>query len=184
MSRSELKEVFLGMGTNLYDREKNLQDALCHIRSQIGELTRISSVYETEPWGFSDGNRFLNMAVLVKTRFTPAVVLKRVLSIETMLGRTRGTRHGYSSRIIDIDILLYENRIISRPELKIPHPLLHKRNFVLVPLVEICPEGVHPVLDKTFAILLEECRDDGIISQYGTFQHPLCISPMGGKEIQ
>lgn len=167
MSRNILKDVILGIGTNLYDREKNLHDALSCIRKHIGEITRISSVYETEPWGFSGENRFLNMVILVKTRFTPAVVLRKVLSIETMLGRTRDPGQGYSSRIIDIDILLFENRIISRPELKIPHPLLHKRNFVLVPLVEIFPDGVHPVIDKTFAALLEECRDDGIVSQYG-----------------
>ncbi|MGI6338162.1 MAG: 2-amino-4-hydroxy-6-hydroxymethyldihydropteridine diphosphokinase [Bacteroidales bacterium] len=168
MGRSVLKEVYLGIGTNLYDREKNLQDALSCIRKHIGLISDVSSVYETEPWGYSDNNAYLNLVLHVKTRFTPEIVLKRAMSIEVMLGRTRKCRQGYESRVIDIDILLYENRIISKPELKIPHPLLHMRKFVLVPLAEIFPDGVHPVLDKTFSLLLEECSDDGKISKYGS----------------
>ena len=153
-----MKKVFLGIGTNLGARETNLTNAVGKIADTIGPVTKSSSVYETEPWGFISGNKFLNMVVEVETKLTPSGVLGAILMIETLLGRTRG-RKQYSSRIIDIDILLYEDLVIDEISLKIPHPLMHERKFVLVPLCEIAPDIIHPVLGKSILVLLSDCID-------------------------
>jgi 2-amino-4-hydroxy-6-hydroxymethyldihydropteridine diphosphokinase len=153
-----MKKVFLGIGTNLGDRETNLKNAIEKIAENIGPILKSSSVYETDPWGFTSDNLFFNMVVEVKTRLTPAGVLGAILQIEVLLGRTRSEKK-YSSRVIDIDILLYENYVIDEVSLRIPHPLIHERKFVLVPLCEIAPEFIHPVLGKSIRVLLEECTD-------------------------
>jgi 2-amino-4-hydroxy-6-hydroxymethyldihydropteridine diphosphokinase len=150
--------VFLGLGTNLGDRSKNLSDAVSGINEQIGEVVKISSVYETEPWGFKAESQFLNIVIKVETRLNPSAVLEAILRFELSSGRVRGENQ-YSSRIIDIDILFFEDMVIDLIDLKVPHPKLHERKFVLVPLCEIAPELVHPVLKKTVAALLEECED-------------------------
>ncbi|HEY5470241.1 MAG TPA: 2-amino-4-hydroxy-6-hydroxymethyldihydropteridine diphosphokinase [Bacteroidales bacterium] len=150
--------VFLGLGTNLGNREKNLNDAFTGIREQIGKVLEASSVYETEPWGFQSESKFLNIVIKVETGLSPSMLLEAILLIELRLGRVRSGNQ-FSSRIIDIDILLYEDQVIDKSELKIPHPKLHERKFVLVPLVEIEPDLVHPVLKKTMASLLESCED-------------------------
>lgn len=150
--------VFLGLGTNLGDRRKNLNDAVAGIEEQIGKAVKISSVYETEPWGFKSDSQFLNIVIKVETLRDPVAVLEAILRIELLLGRVRGENQ-YSSRIIDIDILFYDDQVIDTSELKVPHPKLYERKFVLVPLCEIEPELVHPVLKKTMATLLEECED-------------------------
>jgi 2-amino-4-hydroxy-6-hydroxymethyldihydropteridine diphosphokinase len=150
--------VFLGLGTNLGNREKNLNDAFNDIREQIGKVLEASSVYETEPWGFQSESKFLNIVIKVETGLSPSMLLEAILLIELRLGRVRSGNQ-FSSRIIDIDILLYEDQVIDKRELKIPHPKLHERMFVLVPLVEIEPDLVHPVLKKTMASLLGSCED-------------------------
>jgi len=153
-----MKKVFLGIGSNLGNRSENLKEALVKIGEHIGKIKCASSVYETEPWGFSSENKFLNMVVKVETSLTASDLLKRVLMIESLLGRLRDGS-GYKSRTIDIDILLYGNQVLKENELIIPHPRLHERKFVLVPLCEIAPNKVHPLLKKTIRVLLKECTD-------------------------
>jgi 2-amino-4-hydroxy-6-hydroxymethyldihydropteridine diphosphokinase len=164
-----MKNVFLGIGTNLGRRENNLDDAIKRVEESIGPVLKYSSIYETEPWGFKAENEFLNMVVRVKTELSPSVLLEQILSIESSLGRVRSNEK-YSPRLIDIDILLYEDIIIDDRNLKIPHPLLHKRRFVLVPLCEIAPGMIHPVLNKSVAMLLEICEDKTKVLKYNNIQ--------------
>lgn len=138
--------VYLGLGTNLGQKEKNLRTAVEKINEEIGEVTSLSSFYETAPWGFESDNSFLNAAVCIQTNHTPMEVLSLTQHIERELGRTIKSADGlYHDRIIDIDILLYDDSIINTPLLKIPHPLMTKRSFVMDPLKEIAPNLIHPV---------------------------------------
>jgi 2-amino-4-hydroxy-6-hydroxymethyldihydropteridine diphosphokinase len=160
-----MKNVFLGIGTNLGDRENNLEKAVAGIEEIIGQVLKTSSVFETEPWGFHTKDKFLNMVVKVETVLDPNELLENAQMIESLLGRVRGKKR-YSSRLIDIDILFYEDLHLDDEDLKIPHPLLHKRKFVLVPLCEIAPEIIHPVLKKTVVDLLELCEDKSDVKKY------------------
>lgn len=154
-----MKRVYLGLGTNLGSRLENLKQAIGKIEEHIGPVLKSSSVYETEPWGFRSENQFFNMAVEIETDLKPSGLLGRLLMIESILGRLREGRE-YKSRIIDLDILLYGKQVINKGDLKIPHPRLHERKFVLVPLCEIAPGMIHPVFEKTVAELLKECKDN------------------------
>ena len=160
-----MKNVFLGIGTNLGKRENNLDAAIKRIEENIGPVLKYSSIYETEPWGFKAEDQFLNMVIMVKTDHSPSVLLEQILNIESSLGRVRSTER-YSSRLIDIDILLYEDIIVDDQNLKIPHPLLNKRRFVLVPLCDIAPGVIHPVLNKTMAELLQICEDRSDVRKF------------------
>jgi len=153
-----MKRAFLGLGSDLGDRSQNLDDAKTGIKETIGKIIAASSVYETEPWGFKSKTRFLNQVVSVDTDLTPSGLLGRILMIESQLGRLRGEKQ-YASRKIDIDILLYDNSVMEEASLTIPHPLIHKRRFVLVPLCEIAPDLTHPVLKKSIKYLLKKCPD-------------------------
>jgi len=160
-----MKIVFLGIGTNLGNRKNNLEHAVARIKEYIGAVLNSSSVYETEPWGFQADDKFLNMVVKVDTELTPSGLLGRILMIESLLGRQRGSER-YSSRVIDIDILFYEDMIVDEESLKIPHPLLARRRFVLVPLCELASDMVHPVLKKSITELLEICEDEGVVKKF------------------
>ncbi|NLN31466.1 MAG: 2-amino-4-hydroxy-6-hydroxymethyldihydropteridine diphosphokinase [Bacteroidales bacterium] len=166
MIRGGTEIVFLGLGTNLGDREENLRKALLLTGEHMGRIIEESSVYETEPRGFTSRISFLNMAVKLETGLDPSGLLGKALMLETMMGRLRKGK-GYNSRIIDIDILLFGNRVIETTDLIIPHPRLHERRFVLLPLSGIAADIIHPVLGKSIAELLKECRDDGKITEYG-----------------
>ena len=157
--------AFLGIGTNLGDREANIEEALTRIEESLGEILVSSSVYETEPWGFESSYRFLNMVVYIRTDLPPSGLLGRILMIEAQMGRIRDEEKN-KSRIIDIDILLYDDVVIKESSLVIPHQRLEKRRFVLVPLCEIAPEIVHPVKNKTFGQLLDSCKDTGEVVKY------------------
>ena len=156
--------VFLGIGTNLNNRESNIIEAVARIEEHIGKIVSKSSVYETEPWGFQSSDHFLNMVIGVETNLNPSGLLGRLLMIESLLGRLRDGKQ-YSSRIIDIDILLYGSQKVDIISLKIPHPRMHERKFVLVPLCEIAPDFVHPVFGKSMNELLKECKDEGSIKK-------------------
>ena len=153
-----MKPVFLGIGTNLGEREENLRKAIKLIEEHIGSITEESSVYETEPWGFQSETSFFNMVIKVETNLTPSGLLGRILMIEAMMGRLREGQ-GYKSRIIDIDILFFGSRIFENKILKIPHPRIQERRFVLVPLSEIAGDLLHPVFKKSIQELLQECKD-------------------------
>jgi 2-amino-4-hydroxy-6-hydroxymethyldihydropteridine diphosphokinase len=155
--------VFLALGTNLGDRLHNLEMALIALRSAAGADLRIlsrSHVYETPAWGYEDQPAFLNMAVKAETNLSPADLLAHLKTLEKDLGRLPNFRWG--PRQIDIDILLYDDLILDTPELVIPHPRLHERAFVLVPLADIAPDLMHPVLHQTVAQLLAAIDRSGI----------------------
>ena len=160
-----MKIVFLGIGTNLGNRESNLEQAVARIEEYVGPVLDSSSIYETEPWGFQAKDEFLNKVVKVETELTPSEILERILIIESIMGRVR-SKERYSSRLIDIDILICEDMIIDEENLKIPHPLLHQRRFVLVPLCEVASDMIHPVLKKSISDLLEICEDKSEVKKY------------------
>ena len=150
-----MAKVYLGLGTNLGDKEQNLRDAVQKIEEQVGKIVSLSAFYVTAPWGFSSDNSFLNAAVCVETKLSPLEVLQETQMIEKELGRTqKSVNRMYSDRLIDIDLLLYEDLVLSvisssGLELTLPHPLMTERDFVMKPLAEIAPGLVHPVLGKT-----------------------------------
>ncbi|MDD2192573.1 MAG: 2-amino-4-hydroxy-6-hydroxymethyldihydropteridine diphosphokinase [Bacteroidales bacterium] len=140
-------KIVLGFGSNLGDREQYINSAYKLLEERLGELINKSSLIETLPWGFESKNSFINSAALFETKATPHQALTICNEIEKELGRVR-TEQGYQNRTIDIDILFYENQIINSPTLIIPHPLILERDFVLIPLKEIIPELIHPLIQK------------------------------------
>jgi 2-amino-4-hydroxy-6-hydroxymethyldihydropteridine diphosphokinase len=129
------------------------------IRAEAGEITAVSSVWETEPWGFEADEQFLNMVVVFETAMQPRQLMQLFRSIEGRMGRKRSGGGKYESRIIDLDILFWEDRVISLPGLEVPHPKLAGRRFVLEPLSEVAPGTVHPVTLQTVAEMLQMCDD-------------------------
>ena len=153
------KRIYLGLGTNLGDRQENLTRAIEALSLALGTCKAQSSFLETEPWGFESENGFLNCVVAFDTELTPTELLDTTERIERELGRTvKSTGSNYHDRLIDIDILLYGNTVIESERLTIPHPLMHLRDFVLAPLAEIAPDTVHPTLGKNIAELLAKIR--------------------------
>jgi 2-amino-4-hydroxy-6-hydroxymethyldihydropteridine diphosphokinase len=153
-----MSKVYLLIGGNLGNRKENLSKAIELIKEYCGEITNASSLYETAAWGMSDQPSFLNQALEISTTLNAKQLLRKILKIEKRMGRERKEKLG--PRIIDIDIIFYENEVQDIRFLKIPHPELQNRRFVLVPLAEINSEFQHPVLKKTIAELLEECPDN------------------------
>ncbi len=146
--------VYLGLGTNLGDKEQNLRMAVKKIEERIGGVVALSAFYATAPWGFSSENSFLNAAVGVETTLSPLQVLRETQRIEREMGRTEKSANGrYADRLIDIDLLLYDDRVMDAEGLILPHPLMTERRFVMEPLSEIAPDVVHPVLHKTLGEL-------------------------------
>jgi len=152
-------KVYLLLGSNMGARLQLLEEAIKNISVQVGKVTAQSSIYETAAWGKTDQPGFLNVAVEVTTALTPLEVLNKALAIEAQLGRVREEKWG--TRLIDIDIIFYNNEVLSIPnQLEIPHPEMHNRKFVLVPLVEIAPELLHPVFHNSISSLLTALDDD------------------------
>lgn len=152
-----MKRAYLLLGSNEGDREKWLRDAIILVATNCGTIIRMSSIYSTAAWGLEDQPDFLNMALAIDTNLSPLDLLAAIQKVEESLGRQRTVKWG--QRTLDVDILFYDNKIIDLPNLKIPHPELAKRRFALEPLCEIAPSHVHPVVNKTVGLLLDECRD-------------------------
>jgi 2-amino-4-hydroxy-6-hydroxymethyldihydropteridine diphosphokinase len=153
-----MNKVFLGLGGNLNNRADNLFKARTAIHERCGSIVCFSGIYETEAWGTSSKNVFLNQVLEISTELDSLTLLNSLLSIEIELGRQR-TVEQYSDRVIDLDILFFNDDIIHSKGLKVPHPQLAFRKFVLVPISEIAPQLIHPVLKKTMLELLKDCKD-------------------------
>ena len=153
-----MNKAYLLTGGNLGDREKNLAFAKEFIQQQCGTIVAASSLYETAAWGNTDQPAFLNQALELDTAFNARQLIRRILKIEKLMGRVRKEKYG--PRIIDIDILLFNNEKHNYQFLRLPHPEMQNRRFALLPLAEIAPDIVHPVLNKTITKLLNECEDE------------------------
>ena len=156
--------VFLQLGSNLGDRELLLKDAITAIENRVGDVVEFSKVYESAPWRVEGQENYLNQILKVKTKLLADEVLSVVLDIEKQLGRIRLEKWG--ERLIDIDIIFYNDSIIETPELCVPHKHLHERMFVLTPLHNIAPEMVHPKYNKTIEELLNMCTDTELVKEY------------------
>ena len=156
--------VFLQLGSNLGDRELLLKDAITAIENRVGDVVEFSKVYESAPWRVEGQENYLNQILKVKTKLLADEVLLIVLDIEKQLGRIRLEKWG--ERLIDIDIIFYNDSIIETPELCVPHKHLHERMFVLTPLHNIAPEMVHPKYNKTIEELLNMCTDTELVKEY------------------
>jgi 2-amino-4-hydroxy-6-hydroxymethyldihydropteridine diphosphokinase len=155
-----MAEIYLSLGSNQGDRLLALVKATQFVDQGIGKVQLNSYVVESEPWGFISDTPFYNLVLKVQTELLPVQVLDRILDIETRMGRIRSGKT-YGNRIIDIDILFYNNEVIGMENLEIPHPFMHKRRFVLQPLATIAPGLVHPVLQQTIIELLNKLDDPG-----------------------
>jgi 2-amino-4-hydroxy-6-hydroxymethyldihydropteridine diphosphokinase len=158
-----MHRVFFGLGTNLGDKTKNLELALESISNKIGEIRMLSSVYETKAWGVQNQDNYYNLVLEVYTEIYPFALIREILEIESLLGRVREKK--WDSRIIDIDILFFENYIINNDHLQLPHPFIEKRNFVLEPLNEIVSNFIHPKLRNTIWELKAACLDKNWIKK-------------------
>ena len=158
INKFNMMGIYLGLGTNQNNREVNLSRCVNQL-SDNGDIKVVgfSSVYETEPYGYPDQPRFLNMVVEIKTQLTPLKLLSLMQNIEKKLGRKKTFRWG--PRVIDIDILSYRNRVINHPDLTVPHKQMHLRKFVLIPLKEVAGNFIHSESQKNINQLLSECRD-------------------------
>lgn len=152
-----MNTVFLIIGGNIGNRKKNLQTASSMIEEQIGRIIKKSKIYETEAWGITDQAAFYNRVLQIKTPFFAEEIMQKILLIEKQMGRVRTIKN--AARIIDIDILFFNNDIINEPNLTIPHIEISNRRFVLMPLNELAPGMIHPVFKKSIAELLSTCTD-------------------------
>ena len=146
--------AYLALGTNIGNKRRNMITAAALLAERVGDVLALSGFYETEPWGFQSENTFLNAALQLDTSLSPLELLKATQEIEIEMGRTQKSNGAYQDRIIDIDILLYDNLVLQTPELTLPHPLMHERLFVMEPLAEIAPNVIHPVFKKPVISLL------------------------------
>jgi len=156
-----METVYLSLGSNIGDRKKYLEQSINHL-NEVGEVIEVSSVYQTPPWGVDSQQDYYNMCIAFKTLLSPELLLAEIHRIEHALGRERGEQR-WLPRTVDIDIIFYGQRIIDTEDLKVPHPLMQQRKFVLLPLSEIASDMEHPVLHKKIIALLKEVEDDSEI---------------------
>jgi len=152
--------VYLALGSNLGNRAANLKEALASLSPQM-EVKAKSKVYETPPWGHTEQDKFFNQVVMVKTYLEPEPLLKHLKRLEVALGRKASFQNG--PRLIDIDILFYDDLVLESPALVIPHPHVHERGFVLLPMLDIAPDLVHPVKQRSVRDMLAGCDLQGIV---------------------
>lgn len=158
--------AYLCLGGNIGNRETSIQLAISEINKIIGQVVSASHIYQTEAWGVVNQQAYLNICIKVYTEINSSELILKLLDIEKNLGRERNSNEIYASRTIDIDILFFNNEIVSNQTLTIPHPRLHLRKFVLIPLCEIIPNYLHPILNKSILNLLNECDDDLDVTLY------------------
>jgi 2-amino-4-hydroxy-6-hydroxymethyldihydropteridine diphosphokinase len=152
-----MKGKYLLLGSNVGDREKYLREARVKVLKHIGPITGMSSIYLTEPWGYEEQSSFYNQVIQVETNLNPFETLKVILNIEKEIGRIRDGK--WKERIIDIDILYFQDIIINEDQLTIPHPGIPDRRFVLEPLCELIPDAIHPLLKVSNKKLLDKTKD-------------------------
>jgi 2-amino-4-hydroxy-6-hydroxymethyldihydropteridine diphosphokinase len=154
-----MHQLFLGTGGNLGNKQANFDKVYTHIQNELGTILKHSQIYETAPWGFESDDLFWNQILLVETMFSPNEILERIAKIEAVFGRKR-TGERYASREMDIDILYFDDLVLETENLAIPHPQIANRLFVLVPLAEIAPDFVHPILKLNSVEMLSVCKDN------------------------
>lgn len=152
----------ISIGTNTGNRLKNLEHALNKLHFKVGEVLKTSSVYKTQPWGFESKRWFYNAVFVLKSSCVPQILMQKLLEIEKEMGRVRG-ENGYTDRCIDLDIILFDDCIISSKQLILPHPKMHERLFVLLPLQEVMPQWIHPILKKNIEEMIRDCGDHGMV---------------------
>ena len=170
-------QVVLSLGSNQGNRLRNIQHCLELIHQEIGTIIRVSKLYETPSWGF-DSDAFYNCALVIHTFASADKILSQILKIETQLGRVRGDALGYQSRIIDIDLIAFDEVIIDTKNLQIPHPLMQNRRFVLLPMLDLNLDWVHPVLQKNIAEMLKTTPDQSICVLIQDLENPLDSIPL------
>jgi 2-amino-4-hydroxy-6-hydroxymethyldihydropteridine diphosphokinase len=151
--------AYISLGSNIGDREAALRLAVELLNERAGNVTALSSSYETEPVGYTAQPMFLNAAARLETQLPPEQLMEVLLAIERELGRDRAATVPKGPRTIDLDLLLYDDLVVDTPQLTVPHPAMHQRRFVLEPLVEIAPDAFHPALKRSAASLLAAVRD-------------------------
>jgi len=158
-----MNTAYLLTGSNLGESASQLTLANQYISQKCGKIITQSAVYQTAPWGNQDQPFFLNQAIKLATDLEPEALMQELLHIETLMGRIRTIKYG--PRVIDLDILFFNDLIINKPMLQLPHPAMAERRFVLVPMAEIAPTQVHPVYNKTIQNLLIDCRDSSDVQK-------------------
>lgn len=153
-----MNKVFLITGGNIGDRKRNLQTAAAQIEKRVGKILQSSKIYETDAWGFTNQPSFYNQILIVESKLSAQKIIQTILQIEEKMGRVRTIKN--AARIIDIDILFFNDEAVNEQNLIIPHPEIPNRRFVLTPLNELVPEMVHPVSKKKIRELLSTCKDD------------------------